>query len=119
MVTGQKLPVLPSLFVLSVVLTFFFPKAFWHRYLCPYGTIMHFTAKKSARYMTINPEFCNNCSLCARVCPTNSIVKNEKHQIIKAECLVYLECERVCQLDAIGYGNKDSVSEHKIPTSAW
>src|SRR5690606_25073131 len=40
MVRGKKLPVLPILFAAGVLLTVFFPEVLWHRYLCPYGTIL-------------------------------------------------------------------------------
>jgi polyferredoxin len=47
MITGKKLPVLPALFVLAIIITLFFPESFWHNHLCPYGTILHLTGKKS------------------------------------------------------------------------
>lgn len=101
--TGKKLPVLPVLFVLGVGLTFFFHEELWHRYLCPYGTIIHVPAKKSAHYVSIDAEKCNNCGACMRVCPSKAVEKLEKHHIIKADCLVCTDCITNCKQQAITY----------------
>ncbi|MFA5447039.1 MAG: 4Fe-4S binding protein [Sphaerochaeta sp.] len=101
--TGKKLPVLPALLGIGVVLSIFFDEALWHRHLCPYGTILSAVGRFSYKSMKIEEDLCNNCQRCTRVCPSNAIVKEEKHQIVKAECLVCHECERVCNKDAIIY----------------
>ena len=101
--TGNKLPVLPALLGLGVLLSVFFDEALWHRHLCPYGTILSFVGRFSFKSMKIEEDACNNCRRCVRVCPSNAIVKGEKHQIVKAECLVCHECERVCNEGAIAY----------------
>ncbi len=103
LITGNQLPVLPLLVVLGVILSIFFDEALWHRHLCPYGTILSFSGRFSRKAVTIDADACNNCTLCARVCPANAIIKDEKHEIIKKECLVCHECERVCNQDAIAY----------------
>lgn len=104
MVTGKKLPVLPILFTIGVILTFFFPESLWHSYLCPYGTIIHIPALKSAHCMSINAEKCNNCGACKRVCPSKAIEKNENHhEIIKGDCLVCMDCSISCKQNAISY----------------
>ena len=57
----------------------------------------------SKKAMVIDEALCNNCTRCSRVCPSNAIVQDEKHRIIKKECLVCHECERVCAKGAIKY----------------
>lgn len=101
--TGKKLPVLPALFAVGVLLSIFFDEALWHRHLCPYGTILSFFGRFSKKAMRIDPNACTNCLRCTRVCPSNAIVKDETHSIIKKECLVCHECERVCKAGAITY----------------
>lgn len=103
MVTGKKLPVLPVIFVLGILLTFLFPEELWHRYLCPLGTILSFPASVAKHSMLIDAEKCNNCGACVRVCPAKSIVKDEKHSIIKKDCLVCLDCSVKCKQQAISY----------------
>ena len=106
MKTGNKLPVLPILFIIGVLLTFIFPEDLWHRYLCPYGTIIHMPAKFSKYKMTIAPEKCNNCGVCMRVCPSKAVEKHESyHEIHKSDCLVCMECSRKCKQEAISYKN--------------
>ena len=102
-VSGNKLPVLPLLFALGILLTFFFPEELWHRYLCPFGAIFSYPASKSRHTMIINTDKCNNCGACKRVCPTKAVEKKEKHNIIKGECLVCIECSRSCKQNAISY----------------
>ncbi len=101
--TGRKLPVLPALLGLGVFLSLFFTEELWHRYLCPYGTILSLPSRAAKKAMVINPELCINCTKCAKVCPSGAIVQEEKHRIIKHECLVCHECERVCAKGAISY----------------
>lgn len=102
--TGKKLPVLPILFALGVLVTFLFPEELWHRYLCPYGTLLHTSALTSRRGMQIKEEECNNCGLCSRVCPAEAIVKKESQYVIqKPDCLVCMECETSCKQQAIQY----------------
>lgn len=104
MVSGKPLPVLPLLVILGVVSTIFFSEELWHRFLCPYGTIFSFASRKSSIAMKIDPEKCNNCSACTKVCPANSITRDEKtHSIEKNECIVCRRCSRVCNQSAIKY----------------
>ena len=104
MVSGKKLPVLPVLFAIGAVLTFFFPEELWHRYLCPYGTIMSIPAPKSKHAMAIEPELCNSCGMCMRVCPAKAVKKSEGHyEILKKDCIVCMDCSRACKQKSIGY----------------
>lgn len=104
MVSGKKLPVLPALFALGVLLTLFFPEALWHRYLCPFGTILSLPARAARRSMVINPERCNGCGMCYRVCPAEAVEKRErKYKILKNECLICMACSQACGQDAIRY----------------
>lgn len=104
MISGKKLPVLPALFALGIMLTLVFPEELWHRYLCPYGLILSLPARKSNRAMTIDSELCNGCGMCARVCPAKAVEKNERrHEFLRKECLVCMECSRACKQKAIHY----------------
>ena len=88
MVSGKKLPVLPILFAIGVILTLFFPEELWHRHLCPYGTIMSIPARKSKYAMVIDPDVCNRCGMCKRVCPAKAVEKHElRYQILKTDCI--------------------------------
>lgn len=107
MVSGKKLPVLPGLLAIGVVLTFFFPEEFWHRYLCPYGTILSLVSSKSRCSVCIDDEACINCRVCKSVCPAEAIEHEDgKYTIKKKDCLICLECQRKCSVSAITYNNK-------------
>lgn len=101
--TGKKLPVLPALVLVGVLLSLFFEEELWHHWLCPYGTILSLPGRFAKKAMVINPSLCTNCTRCTKACPSGAIVKEEKHRIIKGECLVCHECERVCNKGAISY----------------
>ncbi len=101
--TGKKLPVLPALVLVGVLLSLFFEEELWHHWLCPYGTILSLPGRVAKKSMVIDPSLCTNCTRCAKVCPSGAIVREEKHRIIKSECLVCHECERVCSKGAISY----------------
>lgn len=103
-VTGQRLPVLPVLFFLGILLTFLFPEELWHRHLCPYGTLLKGSSFKASKGMQVDADLCNNCGACKRVCPAKAVVKTEgKHQILKPDCLVCFQCKSSCRQNAISY----------------
>lgn len=105
MVSGKKLPVLPILFAIGIILTLFFPDELWHRYLCPYGMIMSIPARKSKHSMVIEPDLCNSCGMCKRVCPAKAIEKRKLHyEILKNDCIVCMERSRVCKQKSVSYG---------------
>lgn len=102
--TGKKLPVLPALFLIGVIITFLYPEELWHRYLCPYGTLLNASSSKAKHGMVIEEGLCNNCGVCRRVCPAKAVDKTgAKHRIIKPDCLICLECEVNCRQKAISY----------------
>lgn len=101
--SGRQIPVLPILFGLGIVLTLFFPEAFWHRWLCPYGTILSLTSSNPKHKVLIDRETCNNCGICYRTCPAEAIEKNKFHSIISRNCLVCMQCVDSCRQKAISY----------------
>ncbi len=104
MITKAKLPVLPALFIIGVLTTLFFPEELWHRYLCPYGSMLRVSSSRTKHTMYIDEETCTNCGLCTTVCPGAAIVQeNGDHKILKGDCLVCMECEAVCPKDSISY----------------
>lgn len=99
---GVKVPVLPGLFLVAILLTLVFPERLWHRYLCPYGLLLSVPAKVSKRSLTILSASCNQCGVCSRVCPSNAASKKDgSHQIDKSECLSCGLCEDKCPKKAI------------------
>lgn len=109
--TGKKLPVLPALFAIGIVLTVFFEPAFWHRYLCPYGTLFSFFSKKNKIGYTISEEGCIKCGLCVKNCPADAIIQKDKKSlpiISKSECIVCGKCKEVCPSEVITYDKEQS-----------
>ena len=108
MKTGHKLPVLPSLLIMGIGLTLFFPEELWHRYLCPYGTILHFSGARSQKALVVNPELCNSCGRCSKVCSGGAIWRSsdKKYHIDRGLCLLCLDCVAVCPQGAISYQHK-------------
>lgn len=97
--TGKKLPVLPVLFGLGVVLTIFFEPSLWHRYLCPYGTLLSIFSSKNKNGYKIADEGCIQCGICVKVCPADAISwdNKEKDPIINMkDCLVCGKCSNKC-----------------------
>lgn len=103
MSSGKKLPILPLLFAVGVSLTVFFPENLWHRYLCPYGTILNFFGAKAKKYPEINQSVCIECGICGKVCPGGAIIKTDRYFINKGLCLICLECAYQCPKEAIHY----------------
>lgn len=103
MVTGKKLPVLAILFITGILLTMFFPAELWHRYLCPYGTLLSFLGTKSKRSVVIFQDNCIKCGLCSKACPGVAISNSPGYIINKKDCLVCLDCVVKCPQNTISY----------------
>lgn len=106
--TGKKLPVLPVLFSLGVVITIFFEPSLWHRYLCPYGTLFSIFSKTNRKGYEVADEGCIQCGMCVRSCPADAINWPDRKidpVIIKSDCLVCGKCVEACPENIIGYGN--------------
>jgi len=98
--SGKKLPVLPLLTGVGVLLSLIFEESLWHRYLCPYGTLQSIFAKKTKKAYEVDSEKCISCGKCAKVCPDDAI-SGKIALIDKSECLLCGRCEEVCPVKAI------------------
>ncbi len=104
LLTGQKIPALPLVLLLAVIITFSFPEGFWHRYLCPYGALFSIPARKSRCSLIVQQEKCIKCGICYHHCPVKTITKQDTcYQINPEECLVCMECYHGCPRQAIKY----------------
>jgi polyferredoxin len=104
--TGRKLPVLPILLVLGTITTLIFVPAFWHKYLCPYGTIMSLTGRYARHCWTIEQEDCIKCGICQKVCPSEAVETDGSKNymtISKRLCLQCTTCVCACPKHIIKY----------------
>ena len=95
---GLKINAILYITLFSVILTLFFEENMWHRHLCPFGTILSLTSRKSKYRLEISEDACISCGKCQRVCPSQSIItlENKKRKNIKHECLLCGKCIPVC-----------------------
>lgn len=104
--TGKRLPVLPILFGLGVLLTIFFESNLWHRYICPYGTLFSLFSSKNKNGYKVGAEGCIRCGICVKSCPADAISwdDEEKDPVInKSECIVCGRCTKKCPKKVIDY----------------
>lgn len=104
-VLNLKVNILLFITIFSVIVILIFEEEFWHRKICPFGTILSITSKKSKLAIKIDEDNCISCGKCQKICPTSSIItlENKKRRNIKAECLLCRECIDVCPVSVIKY----------------
>lgn len=104
-VLGMQLPVLLIITVIGVAFMTVFDQELFHKYLCPYGTILSFSSKPSRYVMKVDTKECIECGRCQSVCPTDTIetLDSGKRQVVDGECLKCFKCQDVCLADCIGY----------------
>lgn len=104
---GIRLPVLPLMLALGVVLTLFYVPELWHRYLCPYGALLSLPGSVARNKFVVVEDNCTGCSICQRVCPTEAVEIHsvpKKATISPSRCLACTACAQACPTNAILYG---------------
>lgn len=104
-IMGIKVNVLIIITAFSVLLTLIFEEALWHRRLCPFGTILSLTSRKSIVSLRIDEQDCIACGKCQKVCPVDSIstLENKKRQNIISECILCGNCRNICPKNVCRY----------------
>ncbi|SMP68651.1 4Fe-4S binding protein [Anoxynatronum buryatiense] len=108
---GIRVPVLPLMLVLGVVLTLFYVPELWHRYLCPYGTLLTFPGSVARKRFLVVVDNCTGCSICQRACPAEAVEISgapKKAIISPSECLACTACAQACPTNAIIYGRGEA-----------
>lgn len=104
--TGKRLPVLPVLFFIGVVLSLFFVPSLWHRYLCPYGVLLNFTGFFARKSYKVDADKCIKCGICKKVCPAEAVEMESNAVFPKIKpglCLICSACADVCPKSIILY----------------
>lgn len=90
--------------VVAFIISMIFDEELWHKYLCPYSTILNITDKANNKKLVIDNTICKTCGLCATNCPNNIIFKkNNNYTNESQECLKCFKCQDVCEFNAISY----------------
>jgi NAD-dependent dihydropyrimidine dehydrogenase PreA subunit len=105
-VTGRKIPILPILTGIGVAVSLYYVSALWHRYLCPYGTIMSITGSFAKHCWQVEKQSCIKCGACVKVCPADAVRMDGEESFIeikKSLCLECTTCAQICPKNAIRY----------------
>lgn len=103
MMNGQKFPLPVIIIGLGVIFTIFINENTWHRYLCPWGILLSFTAKFSKKGLNVNQNGCISCKKCYNSCPAEAIDYDKKAEVDKRYCLMCYKCQDSCPVDVISY----------------
>lgn len=92
-ITMLSLGIITALFLLSFVI-----RAFWCRYLCPYGALLGLIGLVSPTRIRRDANSCIDCSSCATACP--SFIKVDKiTEVVSDECTGCMACVDACPVD--------------------
>ncbi|KUK66344.1 MAG: Uncharacterized protein XD86_1226 [Mesotoga infera] len=99
-----KVNLLLYITVFSLLITLVFEEEFWHRYMCPFGTLLSLFSRKPLFGMKVEKPSCVSCWICQTVCPVSAIEKeNDGIKIDTSECLVCLKWKESCPEISIKY----------------
>lgn len=100
---GSKFPLPLFVIPFGLVTTFFINPTAWHRYLCPWGTLLSLTGRFSNN--GLKSESCSGCRSCETICPTESVSFEKKQvKIDPTNCLVCFKCQSECRNNTLKYG---------------
>lgn len=100
--SGGRVPILPILAALGLILSLFYEDRLWHRFLCPYSIVLGFAGRLGRRGMRVDAGSCVSCGRCAEVCPADAAMEDGgKYRIDPALCLQCRKCAEECAVNAI------------------
>lgn len=79
---------------------------FWCRYVCPLGALLGLAGKNPLLRLKKNDQACNDCRLCAAVCPGGAkpdAPSDAPDGWKPAECMFCWNCQSVCPRQAISF----------------
>ncbi len=83
-----------------VVITAFFSKGRWCRYLCPLGAFFGLLKKLSFFKLKRDNNTCISCGICKKSCPANLKIKTAD-VINDADCISCMECVNDCPKNSL------------------
>jgi len=83
-----------------VVITAFFSKGRWCRYLCPLGAFFGLLKKLSFFKLKRDSNTCISCGICKKSCPANLKIKTAD-VINHADCISCMECVNDCPKNSL------------------
>ncbi len=111
-ITPLALGVVAALFVLSLVI-----RAFWCRYLCPYGALLGMLNFISPTRIRRNAKTCIDCASCAGACP--AFIKVDKvREVVSDECIGCMACVDACPVSKT-LEIKAVSKRRAVPTFKW
>ncbi len=104
-ILNYKLNMFLYLILFSILLTLIVEEEFWHRRLCPFGTILSLSSRKAHYSILINEDDCISCGKCQECCPSSSIqtLENNKRRNMKQECLLCGKCVDTCPVSVCNF----------------
>lgn len=103
---GIKLPVLPVLILIGLIVALIWGEAIWHKYLCPFGTVLGLSSYFVKFGYNIDTKSCITCGKCKRICPTDAISNDVNYKISKNLCLLCNKCFESCPNESIRFNCK-------------
>ncbi len=80
----------------------FFQQRFFCRNLCPLGALAGWLGRISLFRRSVN-EKCTGCGKCWKLCPTGAIREGDPPVTAFSECILCLDCGRICPVKAIAF----------------
>lgn len=100
---GKKFPLPLIIIPIGVIVTILKSERVWHRYICPWGTLLSLTGRFSKK--GLKADTCTGCTKCKNECRTDAISMDKGiAKIDPKECLLCFECQDHCPINAIKYG---------------
>ncbi|MBU0553532.1 4Fe-4S binding protein [Myxococcota bacterium] len=90
------------------------------KYLCPIPALQKIPARFSLMKIQADPERCDTCGACERVCPMDIELTKyiaEGRRILSTECILCCTCQSACPKQALtlSYGLDAGLEEHLRP----
>lgn len=83
--------------------------------ICPVGTVLGFLSRYSFFRIMIEPDKCNECSLCARNCKA-ACIDIKEHKVDASRCVTCMNCIDKCSHGAISYTTPKKVPKQMNET---